>query len=236
MSYTYLAEQGEESLAASFSDIPAYVLSRLSLTAEKSCCNGNETESFQNSQYGMMCKPLMETHGGEKSMLCAVGFHVRCTAILEDCMEALGLTDGLTPLASLEKSIQGPSFWKTYQPYLIEVSGGKFSETCPTWGMIVNGECFQLAPLVHHTHGKGCSAWRTPAASDNERRNLDWPSVRKMGINPLCLPQQIAQRGFHGYLNPQFQTALMCWPTTWANLQPLEMVKFHEWLNSHGKH
>ena len=45
MSYTFLQEQGEESSAECFSDIPASVLSRLSLTAEKSCSNDNETDA-----------------------------------------------------------------------------------------------------------------------------------------------------------------------------------------------
>ena len=33
MSYTFLLEQGAESSAASFADIPAFVLSRLNLTS-----------------------------------------------------------------------------------------------------------------------------------------------------------------------------------------------------------
>lgn len=55
MSYTYLQEQGEESLAESFADIPASVLSRLNLTAERSCCNGNETDSCRASRSVAPC-------------------------------------------------------------------------------------------------------------------------------------------------------------------------------------
>ena len=76
MSYTFLQGPEAVSSAASFSDIPAYVLSRLSLTAEKSCCNGNATESCQSSQSGTMCEPLTENRGAEKSMLCAEGSRV----------------------------------------------------------------------------------------------------------------------------------------------------------------
>jgi hypothetical protein len=68
MSYTYLLEQGEESSAASFSDIPQSVLSRLNLIAGKSCCKGSETESYQSSQSGMMSPPSTELRGGGKSM------------------------------------------------------------------------------------------------------------------------------------------------------------------------
>ena len=68
MSYTYLLEQGEESSAASFSDIPPFVLSRLNLTAEKSCSKGSGTESCQSFQYGTMSPPSTELRGKEKSI------------------------------------------------------------------------------------------------------------------------------------------------------------------------
>ena len=68
MSYTYLLEQGEESSAASFSDIPQCVLSRLNLIARKSCCKGSGMESFQSSQSGMMSPPSTELRGEGKSM------------------------------------------------------------------------------------------------------------------------------------------------------------------------
>lgn len=66
MSYIYLQEQEGESSAECFSDIPAYVLSRLNLIAEKSYSKGSAMESCQNSQSGTMCEPLTAGRGGEK--------------------------------------------------------------------------------------------------------------------------------------------------------------------------
>ena len=63
MSYTFLQEQGEESSVECFSDIEQFVRLKLNLTAGKSSCNDNETESCRGSQYGMMYKPLMESRG-----------------------------------------------------------------------------------------------------------------------------------------------------------------------------
>jgi hypothetical protein len=63
MSYTFLPEQGEESSAESFSDIPAYVLLRLSLTAARCSYNGSETASCQSSQSGTTCEPSTEGRG-----------------------------------------------------------------------------------------------------------------------------------------------------------------------------
>lgn len=55
MSYTYLQAQGEESSAECFSDIPASVLLRLNLTAEKCSCNDSATEYCHHSPSGTMC-------------------------------------------------------------------------------------------------------------------------------------------------------------------------------------
>ena len=63
MSYTYLLEWGEESSAECFSNIPAYVLSRLNLTADRSYCSASETDVSPSSQSGMMSEPLTENHG-----------------------------------------------------------------------------------------------------------------------------------------------------------------------------
>lgn len=70
MSYTFLQESGEESLAASFLDIPQFVLLRLNLTADESSCNANEMESCQSSQSGMMSAHSTGSLGEEKLMLC----------------------------------------------------------------------------------------------------------------------------------------------------------------------
>ena len=83
MSYTYLQEQGEVSSVESFSDIPAYVLSRLNLTAEKSCCSANETESCQSSQSGTTCEHSTGNRGKEKSMSCAADFLAKTSALQE---------------------------------------------------------------------------------------------------------------------------------------------------------
>jgi hypothetical protein len=38
-----------------------------------------------------------------------------------------------------------------------------------------------------------------------------------------------------GQLNPEWVEWLMGWTIGWTDLNPLEMVKFRQWLNSHGK-
>ena len=67
MSYIFLRERGEESSAECFSDIPAYVLSRLNLMAEKSFYKDKETECCQSSQSGTTCGLSTANRGAEKS-------------------------------------------------------------------------------------------------------------------------------------------------------------------------
>jgi len=38
-----------------------------------------------------------------------------------------------------------------------------------------------------------------------------------------------------GAPNPEFAEWLMGWPLGWTDLKPLEMDKFRQWRNSHGK-
>ena len=37
-----------------------------------------------------------------------------------------------------------------------------------------------------------------------------------------------------GHLNPEWLEWFMGWPMGWTGLEPLEMDKYQEWLQSHG--
>lgn len=88
-------EPEEESLAASFSDIPPSVLSRLSLIAEKSCSSGNETESCQSSPSGMTSEPSTEPLGADSLTLFAEDSPVRTSASQGEARELKGSRSGL---------------------------------------------------------------------------------------------------------------------------------------------
>lgn len=221
--------------AASFSDIPACVLSNSTPIVAKCCCKDSETESCQGSPFGMTLEHSMAGHGKASRILSARGSRVRDFQQSEMCMVADISMAGRTPPESLSKSSPHMPGLKTSNQSS-NATCRKLFETLTPWGMMRDGVVFPVRtpaqPLRKKASGSFC--WRRPAASDWKRRNLDWPSVRKPG-NPLCLPQQLAQLGHHGYLNPQFPTWLMGWPDTWAKLAPLEMVRFQAWLDSHGK-
>lgn len=235
MSYTYLQEQGAESSVECFSDIPAYVLSRLSHTAAKCCSKGNETASCRGSLSGMTCEPSTESRGAGSLTLFAVDSHAKTSARRERAPESAvsDLDYGLKWQGSFAKYDPVTSSWKTPQCSLF---GGldEFSETWPQWGSILDGELlvhrtpapstteseygFLPTPLASDGDGGGCQ--RTKNGKEYNLR--DWWANQGLGKRPR-------QR------RPEFWEWAMGWPESWTGLEPLETAKFQQWLDSHGE-
>ena len=166
MSYIYLQEQGGESSAECFSDIPAYVLSRLNLTAEKSFYKGNETESFQSSQSGTMCEPLTASRGEEKLTSSVADFLAK-TYLAQEKAQGLKESEadcGLNLQESLAKYDPATHSWRTRQCSLFE-DLGECLETFPKSGMMQNGVLWELTMLELPTSERECGFWRTPDTS-----------------------------------------------------------------------
>lgn len=72
---------------------------------------------------------------------------------------------GLKCLGSLARFDLDTSSWKTHQFSLL---GGleSFSETWPRWGMMRDGECWELSTPALHTNENESGLWRTPAAHE----------------------------------------------------------------------
>ena len=208
MSYEFLSDNPSEnsisspglegvSSVESFSDIPAYVLSRLNLTAEKSCSNGNEMESCQSSQSGTMCEPSMESRGGEKSMLSAGDSPARIFPAPEKGPGSpeSDLDCGPKWPGSLAKYDPATRSWKTAQCSLF---GGLelFSETWPRWGMMRGGACWEQTMPAH-------------LISENESGYLPTP------LATLATHGGPNQRDSSG--RPRLQMAARTWPTPQAH-------------------
>jgi hypothetical protein len=226
MSYTYLREQGGESSAESFADIPQYALSKLNLIAEKFSYNDNETGSCQGSQSGMMSAHSTEHLGGGKLTLCAEDSRVRTLAVPEEELESPEneAVFGRKWLASLEKSGQGLHLWKTRQFSLLG-DLEPFSETWPKWGMMQDGECWELIPSAWPISESGSGFLPTPTKHNSKEGAYPSEYLRNT-------PTLATHAG--GRINPEWTEWLMDWPTKWTDLQPLEMDKFLRWLRSHG--
>ncbi len=243
MSYTYLLEQGEESSAASFSDIPQCVLSRLNLIARKSCCKGSGMESFQSSQSGMMSPPSTELRGEGKSMSSAEDSRAKTSQARGGGLElkANEADSGQKWPESLAKYDRNSRSWRTAQCLLFEDLGESL-ETFPNWGMMRGGECWEQAMWEEITSEKGYGFWPTPVASECRDTWAKPKSLAKLYKGDrvarfLCkswlefnleMPDRVA-------LNPCWQEERMMWPIGQSDLKPLGMDKFQEWLRSHSK-
>jgi len=244
MSYTYLLEQGEESSAECFSDIPQSVLLNLNLTAEKSYSKDNETASCQSSQSGMMSQPSTANLGEEKSMSSAEDFlaqisqtEIKKKAGSQDWKE-VGGGFGLKCLELFAKYDPSSSSWKMCQTSL-NLGLEQSSETWPKAGIIQDGVCWEakIAEESIREIEHGFSLF-TPTSTDYKRNNLStpmWERRMKQRKSPGTLPEQLAWMGFKGMLAPTLPEKMMRWPIGWTGLKQLEMGRMQEWLHSHGK-
>lgn len=231
MSYTYLQELGEESSAECFSDIPVFVLSRLNLTHEKSSSKDSETESCPTSPYGMTLQRSTGTRGADSLMWYVGDSPVRTYLPPEKVKESEGESGqdfGPSSPESFAKYNPHTYTWKTAQCSLF---GGltSFLGTWPRWGMMQDGECFPLPMLEHDTSVKGYGAWPTPTKWEEKYVNSKSPGDHYHGIGWILWNQYNLQP------RPEIYQEMMGWPIGWTNLKPLEMDKFQQWLNSHGK-
>lgn len=207
MSYTYLLEQGVESSAACFSDIPACVLSRLNLTVEKSCCNGNGMGSCRSSRSGMMSEPSTESRGAVESILYAAGSLARTSARPEKGRESTANNQDCGPRwqGSFAKWNPHSCSWRTAQCSLF---GGlvEFSETWPRWGMMRDGECSVLpmpsglaALRASITCGnESGSSLPTPTVTDSKERTYTYDSGDKTKLR-LALCGVVRLPTLHGF-------------------------------------
>ena len=237
MSYTFL--QGREAAfsAGCYSDIPLCVRSNWTPTAGKCCSNGNGMDCCQSSQSGMTCEPSTGDRGEESQKSSAVASPAKTSPASAAVKDSAASTQDCGPKCegSWAKYNPATSSWKTRQCSLL---GGleSYSETWPDWGTTRNGESFRRAPSVLHIHGKGCSYWPTPRASN--------PGSRPKGNGGRVLAEEIAiaegikQRGqpgsASGIVNPAWVEWLMGWPIGWTDLRPLETAKYQQWYDWHG--
>jgi len=245
MSYIYLQEQGEESLAESFSDIPACVLSRLNLIADRYYSNGNGTESCQSSRSGMMSELSMENRGEGKSMSSAVASPAKTSARLARDEEYVAIE---APYGSkwrvLSEKLNRVSCSSKTAGELFSQEWEEFSATWPKWGMMRAGVLWEHPAPVLRKGGKGSGWWPTPTASDSIRCRK-WPEwlarhrdkQHSHGTGGASGIFEVAASEFSRLPKVTFSEWLNGIPEKWLNhSEPLEIYKFRQWLNSLGRH
>jgi hypothetical protein len=254
MSYTYLQEEGEESLADCFSDIALCALSKSRNTAEKPCCNASGTDCCHASQSGMMSQPSMAGRGEESRKSSAAASRAKTSAKQEQPQAERESTEseaasGEKWQGSLARWDRNTSSWKTPQSSLLE-GLDEFSETWPQWGMMQGGDASPLPTLAPPISETGFGYLPTPDASlglfdaaasmdlvscFNKETVGHRPSGAKIGSSLRWHPEFIFEwQRTGGELNAEWTEALMGWPIGWTGLQPLETDRFRRWQQQYG--
>lgn len=163
MSYTYLLESGEVSSAECYLDIPVFVPSKSSLSAERFCCKDNATESYPASRFGTMCEHLTANRGAGKSIAFAEASPAKTS---QWQAKARASTEreagcGQSSRVLLAKFDHNTRSWKTPQCSLFGDSD-ECLETLPRWGMTQGGLLWELMTLERPTDASASGYWRTP--------------------------------------------------------------------------
>ena len=238
----YLREREAESSAEYCSDGGQSAPSKSTHTPQAYLSSGKMTEYSHLSRFGITFALLTGDLGAELLTWYLAAFPARTSAQPDVARESPKPNQvfGWKWRESLVKYDPVTCLWKTRQCSLLG-DLEPYSETWPRWGMVLDGEYFQLAPLVHHIHGKDCSLRPTPLASDS----ISWAKTAKMDLESsiaTVLNRGGSNRSTYQYqllgLSPiraaELNETMMDWPKQWTDLKQLAMAKFQQWLHSHG--
>ena len=214
--------------------------------AQDDLCSAKMKDTFHHSPYGIMFVPSTDDLGMELLTWFRAGFHAKISA-RQICglLESKGKEAdcGLKCLGLFAKYDPNTFSWKTAQCSLFEDLDESL-EIWPRWGIMQNGECFQLPMSERSIKEKGfLSLVPTPTASDWKRM----PLKKEYSNKPITkktadtLSQYMARTWFdifrdqeRWYPIPSLWEAINGWPEAWTGSEPLETGKFQQWLDSHG--
>jgi len=227
MSWHYLQGQVAESWEAdSLAGAPDALL-RLIHTAAPSCSNDNETEFSTHSRSGTTSERSMADHGAEESRSSAEDSPAKTSAQLTTTQrdwEDRARASGLRWRELLAKYGLRLSLSRTPRVCAL-VDSPQSSEDWPSWGITLDGVCWELATSAPRTGETACGYWPTPttAGNENSQSMLKWPAHRRMFVALET-----------GGLSLDLREWLMGWPIGWTALEPLATDRYQQWLRLHG--
>jgi hypothetical protein len=250
MSWLFSQALVEEYLPESCSDGEQSAPLSGSRTQQAYCAPDKMTDFLRLSQFGMTYKPLTESRGEELLTLYREGFHAK-TLVQQD--EAQELTESAAGCgskwhASFTKYDPDLCLWKTHQCSLLG-DLDEFSETWPRWGLMRNGECWDMTNLAVNTGETEFGLLATPKKElfshwASAKAKISTNGKRKSGVKVGSIlwwdmTEQHLRLGGQEETkmipDPSCGEVVMGWPMGWTELQPLEMDKFQEWQQQHGE-
>jgi len=163
MSWHYLQEQEVVSSEDISWDGEQFVQSKSKTTLGEYCLPDSETESFQDSQYGMTLRRSTEIPGEGELMWYQGDSPVRTYLPQEKELEFVvsDLECGPRWPESLARYDPVTSSWRTAQCSLVE-GLESYSEIFPQWGMMRDGEFWEQDTLKHLISEIESGLWPTP--------------------------------------------------------------------------
>jgi hypothetical protein len=230
MSYTYLQGQEEVSSEDYCWDTDPCALLKSSSILEKFYSSGNETGFSPDSQSGTMYEPSTENRGEEGLTLSVEDFHAKTLHSLDSVPDSMAreVAYGVKWRESFARLDRKECLWKT--PQLSLLAGlDMFSKTWPRWGMMLDGECWELEPVVPQWNASGFGL-PAPTKAMGKR---GWG----LGKKPRYSEELERNARLFGYRpHPSVLEWSMGWIPTWTRLAPLETDRFRKWLHSHGNY
>jgi hypothetical protein len=187
---------------------------------------GKTTDALSRSRSGMTYRPSTDTHGEAVLTWCLAASLVRTSPQPEKVQASPepGAACGRKWHASLARFDPDSCSWRTHQ-YSLAGDLEPFSETWPRWGMMRDGECWELSMPAHRTSESESGLWPTIRAADGERGGRgdliqairgnqnshfkSWPTPTVCG--------NYNRKGASKNSGDGLATAVKMWPTPHAN-------------------
>jgi hypothetical protein len=249
MSWLFSQALVEAYLGDTFLDGEQSVLLNGSNTQQAYCAPDKMTAFSRLSRFGMTYKPLTENRGEELLMSYRAGFHAKTSPLrgggrvsMENEVECGEKWQG-----SFVKYSPDSCSWKTHQCSLLG-DLEEFSETWPAWGLMFNGECWDMTGSVVNTGETEFGLLATPTKElfshwSSAKAKISTGGKRKSGVKVGSIlwwdmtEQHLRLGGQEEKKmipDPSCGEVVMGWPMGWTELRPLATDKFQEWLRQHG--
>ena len=228
MSWHFSRALEEEYLAASCSDGKPLELWKSMPSALDDLCSDRMKGTCHRSPFGTMYVPSTDGHGAALLMwyLAASPAPTFPPQEKKPASKVKPAVFGGRWSGSFTKLDRASLGWKTLQTSL---TGGlaMFSLPWPRWGLMRDGECWDLTSSAPITNGCGPGSWPTPCHGSSR-----WGGTfQEAGGSQNKLRNTPTGKL---YVNPDFWESLMGWPIGWTGIAPLETAKTQEWQQQHG--
>jgi len=199
-------------------------------------CSDKMKDSFHRSPFGMMYVLSTDAHGTELLTLFLEDSRAR-TSVRQAKEPELTETEadyGRKWQGSFAKLDLGMFSWKTAQFSLLEDLEPSL-EIWPKWGLMLDGECWELLMPDMITKETASGLLPTPLKSDGKGGSKA----------PFRMSDGRLRNEWKHYVNQQFGLTYphpihseirLGWPIGWTDCKPLEMDRFQQWLQWHGKY